>query len=298
MRSGPGPGTRVRRAASAAPVPAAGSSGARRSRPRAAATSSTATIRRRFATAVRSLRAAPQRHRDVVLLHRARRQRVDARRHRQAAVLGDHRRLRVLREHQPRVRRPASARGTAAARASASRRAGGRCGARPSRRRRRRRSRGSRRRSRAARRGSCRTTRRGRRGAPSGCRSPRRARSRRPPSAYVERVARGAVDLRRAAERVGVLHARVADRGGSPRSPSPRAGGAGSRRSPLARVRPERQQVGGEGAVGAEQRLDRHRGRDVGEPEQRAEVVEREHEHAEDAVGAVDEREALLRARA
>ena len=42
-------------------------------------------------------------HRDVVLLHRRRGQRVDARRRGQPAVLGDHRRLRVVRDHQPRV---------------------------------------------------------------------------------------------------------------------------------------------------------------------------------------------------
>ena len=42
-------------------------------------------------------------------------------------------------------------------------------------------------------------------------------------------------------------------------------------------------------------RLGGHRGGNVGEREQLAEVGEREDEHPEDAVGAVDQREALLR---
>ena len=52
-------------------------------------------------------RRAPA-HRHVVLLHRARGQRVGARGHGQPAVLGHHRRLRVVGEHHPRVhaRRP------------------------------------------------------------------------------------------------------------------------------------------------------------------------------------------------
>ena len=53
-------------------------------------------------------------------------------------------------------------------------------------------------------------------------------------------------------------------------------------------------QVGGEHAVGAEQALDAHRGGDVGGREQLAQVGDREHEHAEHPVGAVDQREALL----
>ncbi len=42
------------------------------------------------------------------------------------------------------------------------------------------------------------------------------------------------------------------------------------------------------------QALDAHRGGDVGDLEQVTQVVDGEHEHAEHAVGAVDEGEALL----
>ena len=89
-----------------------------------------------------------------------------------------------------------------------------------------------------------------------------------------ERVARGAVHLRRAAQRVRVLHARVADTvAGDDRA---------SRRAPvrlrgadrLAELRAQRLQVGGEGAVGAEQRLDAHRRDDVGDRGKAVEVVD------------------------
>ena len=63
----------------------------------------------------------------------------------------------------------------------------------------------------------------------------------------------------------------------------------------LARVGPQRLQVGREGAVGPEQGLDRHRRDDVDHPQERLQVVEREDEHAEDPVRPVDQREALLR---
>jgi hypothetical protein len=62
----------------------------------------------------------------------------------------------------------------------------------------------------------------------------------------------------------------------------------------LAGLGPEGEQVGGECAVGAEQRLDRHRRGDVGDAEQRPEVGAGEDEHPEDPVGAVDQRQALL----
>jgi hypothetical protein len=68
---------------------------------------------------------------------------------------------------------------------------------------------------------------------------------------------------------------------------------AGARR--LADLRAQRLQVGGERPVGAEQPLDRHRRSDVGESGERTQIVQREAEHAEDAVGAVDQRQALLR---
>ena len=59
-------------------------------------------------------------------------------------------------------------------------------------------------------------------------------------------------------------------------------------------VRAQALQVGGEDGVGAEQGLDAHRGGDVGRGQQDVEVVQRQHEHAEHAVRAVDEGEALL----
>ena len=59
-------------------------------------------------------------------------------------------------------------------------------------------------------------------------------------------------------------------------------------------LRPQRLQLRREDPVGPEQRLDAHRRRDVGELDQRREVGDREREHAEHAVGAVDEREAFL----
>ena len=61
-------------------------------------------------------------------------------------------------------------------------------------------------------------------------------------------------------------------------------------------LRAQRDQVLGEGAIGAEQGLHRHRGRQIGDPQERAQVLDGEHQHAEDAVGAVDQRQSLLRA--
>ena len=49
------------------------------------------------------LAGGPPAHRHVVLLHRRRRHRVDARRHGETTVLGHHRRLRVLHDHHSRV---------------------------------------------------------------------------------------------------------------------------------------------------------------------------------------------------
>ena len=62
----------------------------------------------------------------------------------------------------------------------------------------------------------------------------------------------------------------------------------------LAGLGTERDEVGGEGAVGAEQGLDAERGGEVGGLQQEGEVAQREDEHPEDPVGAVDQREALL----
>ncbi len=62
----------------------------------------------------------------------------------------------------------------------------------------------------------------------------------------------------------------------------------------LADLRAQRLQIGGEGSIGAEDAFDGHRCSDVGDAGERAEIVEREAEHAEDAVGSVDEGKALL----
>ena len=112
----------------------------------------------------------------------------------------------------------------------------------------------------------------------------------------VDGVARGAVHLRRAAQRVRVLHARahgrVAVRRDDRRVGEERAEVRGGCRLPD--LRTQRHEVGGEDRIGAELALDRHRGGDVGRVEQHREVVEREQQHPEHAVGAVDEGEALL----
>ena len=62
----------------------------------------------------------------------------------------------------------------------------------------------------------------------------------------------------------------------------------------LAGVRPQLLQIGGEHPVGAELSLDAHRRGDIGQPEQVVQVGQREHQLAEHAVGAVDERQPLL----
>jgi hypothetical protein len=110
-----------------------------------------------------------------------------------------------------------------------------------------------------------------------------------------EQVARGAGDLRGTAEAVGVLNAgvlrpamRLHDR--RPVEEAAQVGPAVL----LPGVRAQREQVGREDAVGAEQRLDAHRRGDVGNAQQGFEIRAREHQHGEHAVGAVDEGEALL----
>ena len=117
-------------------------------------------------------------HRHVVLLHRARRDGVDAGRRREPLELADDRGLGVLGDHQARSRRRGRRRGTAAGRGCGWRRGSGRCVARSCSPRRRPRSRGSRARTPAGRRGSCRATPAGRRRARTGCRSRPRARAR------------------------------------------------------------------------------------------------------------------------
>jgi hypothetical protein len=60
-------------------------------------------------------------------------------------------------------------------------------------------------------------------------------------------------------------------------------------------LRAQRDQVLGEGAIGPEQGLHRHRGRHIGDAQQRTQVPDGEQLHPEDAIGAVDQRQALLR---
>ena len=57
---------------------------------------------------------------------------------------------------------------------------------------------------------------------------------------------------------------------------------------------PQRLQIGREHPVGAEQRLDAHRRGHVGRAQEPPHVVRGEEQHAEHAVGAVDEGEPLL----
>ena len=294
---GPGPARAARTASRAAPVPAPGSSGARRS----SAARGAGELDGEDAREVRDRRAQLARgapaHRDVVLLHRAGGQRVDAGRRGEPAVLGHHRRLRVLGDHQSRVRRPASSvEERRQARASARRRAAGRCGARRSRRPRRRRSRGSRRRT---------PTRRAvevaarldpavgqhhrvvDRGAQLGGRHAARRGS------SVSRAA--PFTCGRAAQRVGVLHARVVvavagdDRRAGEQlrrfaalSGLARAAGA-ARPGRSANARSVPSSASTDIAAVTSATLQEAR-----------EVVQREHQHPEDPVGAVDQRQPLL----
>ena len=232
--SGPGPAPAhalAQRGQRGAPCRAPGSSGARRSIPRAAHTSSHGEdARRGCATAARSLRAAPQpidTWSSCIALVGSESTLAGAARRRFSAtiaacvywaiispeltpgVLGEERRQAVR---------------------AGARRAGGRCAARRSRRPRRRRSPGSRRRSATGApwklpHDSTRPS-----GSTIGLSIADTQLGRGHPLGVGERVARGAVHLRRAAQRVGVLHARVVRSGGWPRSASRPAARAGWRR--------------------------------------------------------------------
>jgi hypothetical protein len=110
-----------------------------------------------------------------------------------------------------------------------------------------------------------------------------------------ERVAAGPVHLRRAAQRVGVLYAgavpgAVAGHDGRPSEQCAQVGGAVG----LAGVRAQRLQVRGEHRVGTELGLDAHGGGEVSRAEQHGEVAGGERQHAEHAVDAVGEGQALL----
>ena len=294
--SGPAPG----RGRPRAPRPARrrcrapGSSGARRSSARAAHVSSTARMRPRFATTVRSLRAPPQPidtwsscialvGSESVLGG-----------HGEAAVLGHHRRLRVVGEHQPGVHaRVLGQERRQAVRASRVEHAVGAAL-------RDRADLGGRDRQEVA-------GQRHRRAVKVPARLHAavgqhhrvvdgRAQLGGGHGLHVgPRVPRGAVHLRRAAHRVGVLHARIVvavarhdlGAGEQPRE----VGGAAC----LAGLRAHGHEVRGEGAIGAEQRLGGHRRRHVRRLQQPRQVVEGQQQHPEDAVRAVDQGEALLR---
>ncbi len=112
-----------------------------------------------------------------------------------------------------------------------------------------------------------------------------------------EGVASGAGDLGGAAHGVGVLNARgVACDLGVP----PGEAGAGEDAEhvvggrALARVGPDGVQLGRQDLVGPEQRFEAERGGDVGGGVEPLQVVYRHEQHAEHAVGAVEEGQALL----
>ena len=115
------------------------------------------------------------------------------------------------------------------------------------------------------------------------------------PRGVLHRVARSAVHRGRAAQGVGVLDpvavgaAVRGDDAGLGQDP----GEVGCRGGDP-RVRAQGRELGGEDAVGAEQRLDRQRRRHVGGAQQHPQVLEREHQHPEHPVGAVDQRQSLL----
>ncbi len=107
-------------------------------------------------------------------------------------------------------------------------------------------------------------------------------------------VASGSVHLWRAPQRIRILHTRVirpmaGDDGAAVEQPAQ----VGCRHR-LAAVGTQRHEVGGEGAIGCHQRLDAHRRCDVGGAHQHIEIGERHHQHAEHAVGAVDQCKTFL----
>ena len=103
-------------------------------------------------------------------------------------------------------------------------------------------------------------------------------------------------DLGRAAQRVGVLdHARSRESWWlATIAESASSAVMFARRRCLSGMRPQPLQVVGEHPVGAQLALDAHGRGDVGHPEQVVQVGQGEHQLAEHAVGAVDQRQALL----
>ena len=251
-------------------------------------------MRRRLSIARRSLRAAAQPVRHVIFLHRAGGQRLGARRHREALVVHRHRGLRVVGDHQAAVhagvggeeRRQAVRAGRVEHAVGATfgdrRQLGDR------------RSRGSRTPSPPARRGSCRSSRPDRRGGSSGCRSRRRAPARR----WCGRR-RWCREPRRAPAACSAASRRPArgrrPRGGWPRSALPASrrarlralaawptcGRSACRSAAKARSVPSRPSTVIAAVTSAR-------------PTSSVRSCSARHEHAEDAVGAVDQREALL----
>ena len=109
------------------------------------------------------------------------------------------------------------------------------------------------------------------------------------------RVARGSVHLRRAPQRVGVLHqVRAVAMGGEDRRPREDGAKVGRARD-LSRMRPEPLEAFVEGAVGPQDGLDGHRRGDVGGLPQCLGPFEREQPDREHPLGAVDERQPFLR---
>ena len=101
--------------------------------------------------------------------------------------------------------------------------------------------------------------------------------------------------LRRAAQGVGILHTVELVLAMARHHTGPREHGAEvGRRQALPHLRAELLELGGEDPVGAHLRLDAHCGRDVRRPQQHPQVGDRQHEHPEHPVGAVDESQALL----
>ena len=240
QRSGPGPGdARAHGVAAPRPCPRAGLAAARAGRaPRAAHDELDGEDPREVRRAtVRSLRAAPQpidTWSSCIALVGSESTLAGAARRRFSATIAACVYWAIISPEFD-ARRPAARNGGRPVRA-ASRRAAGRCGARRSRRPRRPRSRGSRRRTPSGApwklpHDSTRPS-----GSTIGLSIAERELGRRHPLGVRERVARGAVHLRRAAQRVGVLHARVAVAVAGDDRRAGEQRGAGSRRSPPGRA--------------------------------------------------------------
>ena len=117
----------------------------------------------------------------------------------------------------------------------------------------------------------------------------------RDPLRMINCVPHGAGHLWCAAQRIGVLDPSAGL--GAVAFPDLAAGHDPAQiacRSGLAGMRAQRMQIVGEDVVGAEQTFHTHRGRDVGDLEQPPQIGDREQQHAEHAVSAVDQGQAFL----